>query len=201
MIKYTVYKTVNKVNGKFYIGVHKTSDPMDEYLGSGTVILRAIQKYGVSSFVKEILFEYETQEEAWAKEYELVKLHQGNPLCYNLRRGGEGGFDYINKSGIGDAARTKSALITNEILRKKFHSDPSYREKVLSGISGFWEGRTHEIRTRLKMAESAKNRTSVNNMKGRLWFYSGSEEKAIPFEESDHFLSMGWKRGRKSSKH
>ena len=108
MIKYTVYKTVNKVNGKFYIGVHKTDNPNDEYLGSGTYIERAVQKYGASSFVKEILFEYETQEEAWAKENELVESNRSNPLCKNLRKGGSGGFDYLNKGISKEEYRSNS---------------------------------------------------------------------------------------------
>jgi len=31
---YTVYKTQNLVNGKYYFGVHKTNNPYDGYLGS-----------------------------------------------------------------------------------------------------------------------------------------------------------------------
>ncbi len=31
---YTVYKTINLVNGKTYIGIHQTDNPNDDYLGS-----------------------------------------------------------------------------------------------------------------------------------------------------------------------
>ena len=46
---YIVYKTINLVNNKFYIGKHRqTIDPhqFDGYYGSGTQIQRAIKKYG-----------------------------------------------------------------------------------------------------------------------------------------------------------
>ena len=66
--KYYIYKTTNLINGKYYVGFHKTSDPFDNYLGSGVRLIDAIKKYGVENFKKEILFEFDTQEEAEAKE-------------------------------------------------------------------------------------------------------------------------------------
>ena len=69
---YTVYKTTNLVNGKFYIGVHKTENPNDEYLGSGKLIKASVAKYGENNFRKEVLFEFETAKEAFKKEEELV---------------------------------------------------------------------------------------------------------------------------------
>jgi len=48
-----IYKTTNKINGKIYIGKDTTSNP--QYLGSGKLIKRAILKYGVENFTKEIL--------------------------------------------------------------------------------------------------------------------------------------------------
>ena len=40
---YTVYKTTNLVNNKIYIGVHTTEDINDDYLGSGSAIIKAIK--------------------------------------------------------------------------------------------------------------------------------------------------------------
>ena len=53
---FTVYKVTNSVNGKFYIGVHKTRNPYDSYMGSGEGIKLAIKKYGKDKFVKQVLF-------------------------------------------------------------------------------------------------------------------------------------------------
>jgi hypothetical protein len=38
------YKTINKINNKYYIGVHSTNDIKDGYLGSGVALKRAIRK-------------------------------------------------------------------------------------------------------------------------------------------------------------
>lgn len=101
-IVYTVYKVTNMENNKFYIGVHKTRNIHDKYLGSGEGIKSAIKKYGRDSFVKEILFTYTSPEEAYLKESELVTeslVRSG--MCYNRCIGGFGvGVEIANALGL-----------------------------------------------------------------------------------------------------
>ena len=92
---YTVYKTTNLKNGKHYIGVHKTDNPNDGYLGSGRAIEEAVRKYGRDSFNKEILFITESKEDAYKKEAELT-LDFNTNKTYNMRLGGVGGFTKEN---------------------------------------------------------------------------------------------------------
>lgn len=86
-----IYKTVNKVNGKYYIGKHKGIIG-DSYLGSGTVLRQAIEKYGKDSFIKEELIYCLTEEEANYWEKRIVDLNINNPNCYNIAPGGQGGY-------------------------------------------------------------------------------------------------------------
>ena len=48
-----IYKTTNKITGKYYIGLNSTSNP--NYLGSGVDLKTQINKYGKENFIKEIL--------------------------------------------------------------------------------------------------------------------------------------------------
>ena len=92
-----IYKTVNLINGKIYVGRNKHNNP--KYLGSGTIIQLAFQKYGLENFKKEILEECENhlldeREKFWIKE-----LKSQDPLIgYNIADGGHNDFtmnDYI----------------------------------------------------------------------------------------------------------
>ena len=62
-ICHIVYKTTNIANKKIYIGAHSTANLLDDYIGSGRLLKRAIKKYGREHFKREILFQFSTLEE------------------------------------------------------------------------------------------------------------------------------------------
>lgn len=92
---YTVYKIVNKINQKFYVGVHKTDNPNDSYMGSGKAIKRSIQKYGKENFKKDVLLITENEDEAFSLEKELTSNYTDRDN-YNMKLGGVGGFTKEN---------------------------------------------------------------------------------------------------------
>lgn len=88
-MQYVIYKITNKLNSKIYIGAHKTVNINDGYMGSGTGIKRAIKKYGVENFEKEILFSLNSEQEMYDKEAEIVTedfIKKSN--VYNMKTGG-----------------------------------------------------------------------------------------------------------------
>ena len=103
-MKYIVYQTTSKVNNKIYIGVHKTENPeiFDGYLGCGVYIYRpssymnpkthfqyAVKKYGVENFTRTTLMVFDTEEEAYKKESEIVNQEFiEREDTYNLILGG-----------------------------------------------------------------------------------------------------------------
>lgn len=84
-----VYKVINLISGKIYIGQSSRSDK--NYFGSGMLIKKAIQKYGIKNFKKEILEHCNSKEQLNEKEiYWVKKLSSKIPNGYNLTDGGEG---------------------------------------------------------------------------------------------------------------
>lgn len=104
---YIIYKVLNGINKKIYIG--KTIRDTDDYLGSGKLINRAIKKYGIENFSKEIIdtaesiAELNEKEKCWIKEYNSTDLTIG----YNIAFGGNGGDLFTNNPN-------------KEIIRKKY---------------------------------------------------------------------------------
>jgi hypothetical protein len=85
-----IYKVTNKVNGKIYIGLStKKNNP--SYFGSGKLINKAIKKYGLSNFEKEILEECTNSNELAKAEIKWIEFHDScNPsIGYNISPGGD----------------------------------------------------------------------------------------------------------------
>lgn len=84
------YKITNLLNNHFYYGVHNTNDIEDGYMGSGKRLQYAYKIYGIENFKKEILKYFNSAEEAFKYESEIVT--EGlvkNEECYNLINGGK----------------------------------------------------------------------------------------------------------------
>lgn len=84
-----VYKITNLINGKIYVGVHRSNKLENNYMGSGKLIKRAISKYGVENFSKEILKVFSSYQEA--EQYEAAIVDREFVLdenTYNIALGG-----------------------------------------------------------------------------------------------------------------
>lgn len=98
---FTIYKVTNKVNGKVYIGAHKTDDLNDGYMGSGQMIKNAIAKHGASSFDKEIVAIFSNVDDMYSYERKLVnQKFISSGMTYNIKEGGRGGWSYVNNNGL-----------------------------------------------------------------------------------------------------
>lgn len=97
---FIVYKTTNLINGKYYIGHHRSKVLNDIYLGSGAALICAIKKYGKQNFARENLFVFSDEDTMLLCEVELIDYHIDDRQCYNMKRGGKGGWDFVNAMNL-----------------------------------------------------------------------------------------------------
>lgn len=123
-----VYKITNKINNKYYIGIHSFPKDLgytpltDGYWGSGTKIIEDIKILGRENFIKEILGIYSTREEISIEEQKLVTMDVVRSKdSYNLILGGDSNY----KSNIGwVVCRPKSAIDkVIKITRNEYYSN------------------------------------------------------------------------------
>jgi group I intron endonuclease len=92
-----IYKIVNLINKKVYIGQSKYEN--EKYFGSGKLIKKAIKKYGIHNFKKVILYKCKTLKELDKLEkYFIDKLNSKIPYGYNITNGGNRAFHNKNTS-------------------------------------------------------------------------------------------------------
>lgn len=96
-----IYKTINKINGKYYIGIHSTDNVDDGYLGSGTVLKRAIKKYGKENFSHIILEFFNSRQELSKAEMDMVdNVVVMDPNSYNSVLGGDSVIEMRRTNGM-----------------------------------------------------------------------------------------------------
>lgn len=146
-MRFTIYKITNKLNGKIYIGKHQTENANDQYYGSGKAIRDAIRKYGKENFTKEILFDFDTEDEMNLKERELItEEFVAREDTYNLGVGGEGGAHFKGKK--------HSDEVRERIKQTNKERDWSF----LKGRVPHNKGKKDDEETRMRKADACKNR-------------------------------------------
>jgi hypothetical protein len=206
---YIIYKITNQVDGKFYIGSHKTINLDDNYMGSGKYLKYAQDKYGVENFKKEILFVFSTAEEMYAKESEIVNEEfLATENTYNLKIGGFGGWDYAN-SNYNPALRKLNGKRTVAIARSKLTEklkDPAYKqwhqERISLGrqngkVSKGFSNKKHTLESKLKISRNCQGCQlgEKNSQYGTMWITNGKENKKI--KKDIELIPAGWVKGRK----
>jgi hypothetical protein len=133
---YTVYKITNIINGKFYIGKHITNNLKDDYMGSGKLIKKAIEKYGLENFKKEIIKVYSNENDMNIAESILVDLTDNN--TYNLQPGGKGDWSYVNGNNLSNTTylKNKKSNTMKEYWTEERKKEKSEDMKEYNKING-----------------------------------------------------------------
>ena len=196
---YIIYRITNKVNKKFYIGVHKTKDVNDDYYGSGHSIKAAIEKYGKENFTKEILHIFTNSKKAFKKEKEIVNKELiTNKKCYNIKEGGYGGFEYIRKNNLHKESKGRK-IIHNPLTDKQTKVKPQHLEEYLNKgwKLGFKPSSLKKMsesgRIKIQSEEQKRKNSETKKNCKRMINPFNNKMKFIKKELVEEFLNKNWK--------
>lgn len=202
MKKYNyIYKITNLINGKIYIGKHSSNKIDDTYMGSGKIIKRAEQKYGLNNFIKNIIAYTDNEaalnflERLYIKKYKSKDLSIG----YNLTDGGDGTLG-ISRSGkdhwnygrhLSDETKRKISETNKGHMspRKGIHLSDETKEKLRLKHIGIKRG-AHSDETKRKISENKKGKTyctrGIKKPKYK-WLTSNGDIKIMDMTNAKHF--------------
>ena len=191
---YILYETTNLINGKKYIGIHKTLKLDDGYLGSGIAFLNAVEKYGKENFRRDILEFCSSYEELIEKEKiyvndEWVKDHSN----YNLKTGGQssGILSQESKDKISETLKIRYRNGEIKVIK------PENYNPWNKGKFGVYSDDTLQ-----KMSESRKGKEPWNkDMKGKQVAWNKGLETGPQSEDSKKKKSETLKKRYENQEH
>lgn len=178
-----VYKITNLLNNHFYIGVHNTDDLNDGYMGSGKRLHIAYKKYGIRNFHKEIIKFFDSANDAFEYEAELVNEQLvDNNNCYNLVNGGRNGWNSSN-------------LVVVKLKNgdEYFYVSKEEYSKNKNKYCFVWTGKHHTNETKDQIRKTMTPEKSSNP---RIWISKNGVTKYLRKELLNEYLDKGWKLGR-----
>lgn len=167
------YKITNNINNKQYIGVHRTNNLDDGYMGSGVLLKKAQRKYGIENFSKEILKYYLSETEMYNDEKNLIENFKPE---YNLHEGGSGGWKYVNENGLcgyivaNERYKNMSQEEKHQINIKKSRPgdlNGMYNSGRFGNLNPMW-GKTQSEKCKESVSEANSGKCIVRNTNGEI---------------------------------
>lgn len=224
-----IYMTRNKVNGKLYIGQHKrTMNPKDIndewYLGSGTLLKKALVKYGEENFERTILYECDNQQHLNYMEEVFIAYYNavGDDSFYNLATGGFGSSSKFTEEHkqhlrhphkpMSEESRKKMARVFTEETKQKISNTlkskgikltEEHKRRISETHKGYkcmYKDGVFKHVTPDEFDQYLEDGWEVKSSKtGLVWIHNGDESKMVKQEKVDSYLSDGWELGRPPS--
>lgn len=192
-------------------------------MGSGKYIERAIEKYSINHFIKEILFDFDNFDDMNNKEKELVPVNEcfpNNPMSYNLVEGGNGQHTEAVRLHLSQVLKGKMAGENNpmfgyhwseeqrkhqsEVMKGRPVSD-EFREKCRiqnTGSGNPMYGKHHTEEARKKMSESVKQSGRCAGENNPMYGLKClSEEQRVEWRKKIGQGNKGKKRTEEFKKH
>lgn len=201
-----IYKTTCNITGRWYVGMHSTINLDDGYIGSGTILLRSIRKYGKDNHIREILEYQLTREELVLREREIItKELISDGKCMNLKEGGDGGFsseEHKKKFILASKKTQIQILLKDEKLRDKHNklSSEMLKKRHAKGEVNYstTKGRSLSEEHKKLMSEKKKGTGigETNSQYGTCWITKDGLNKKIKKENIEVHQLEGWVKGR-----
>jgi hypothetical protein len=209
-VHHILYKTTCLRSGKYYVGMHSTNDLDDNYLGSGKMLQRSIDKHGRDQHVRTVLATANTREDLISLEKLFVtEALVKDEMSLNLALGGQGGRVKLEYSAE-DRARLAA-------MQTERWADPEFRKKTASGIARAWTNPEYrELRTAQSFAmwtpeRKAQHSAATKNLKrtaeskariaeavrGTRWMSNGARCIKVLPDQIEAYTNMGFRPGRK----
>jgi hypothetical protein len=197
---YCIYEIKNNINNKTYIGQHKTNDLNDDYMGSGTILHQAYEKYGKENFTKTILVVAGTKENINILEKVFIQLYREQGKAeYNIANGGDGGsvLDFLSDEQI--------KAWKNKLSKKSKGHVLSYDARMK--ISKARTGLKFSDETRRKISEAGKGRfCSEETRRKRSISGKGKKHKPMSIQGREnirkaHIGKPAWNKGKSTGMH
>lgn len=139
---YYIYLIVNKVNGKTYVGQRKSSKEWydDSYMGSGKLLKKAKQKYGIENFEKFLIqYCYSKEETDKAEKFWIAEYRSRGKAEYNISDGG-----YYSPSFKGHHHSEESKAKCRASVLKTFELNNT-RQKLSEARRGVPKSEEHKV--------------------------------------------------------
>ena len=161
-----IYETTFRNHPEWvYYGKHKSEDVDENYNGSGSVVVNYIKKYGSSSVSTKVISWHETKEELDQAEKEIIAS----------------GKEKFGRCCMNIADGGDGGAITNNFVWYTNGEIDIYLKESVKPPVGFSKGRSA-----IKGNPGSSGKTYINN---------GVENKLIPKDLLEEFLSSGWSKG------
>lgn len=190
-----IYLIQNEINNKVYIGKHTTKDLEDGYFGSGTLLKKAIKKYGKENFNIGFLNFTKTEIELNKEERYWIKFsrEQGRLELYNIADGGGG----VGEEGLRRSAETRRKRhASGEIVPWNKGKKGIYSEEQRKRMSEYAKNKVHSKESNKKRSEKQKGKIvsleTINKIR--------ETKKANPKEVSQEFREKSRKQMIEQSK-
>ena len=193
MSKYNyLYKLTNQITGNTYYSINSTDFLDDGCVNISDPLLKCLfNKYGIRSFVKEIVKMFDTREE-------LVEYYSENVSHIVCDADMYSSEFFVNTKQILTKDRNGELYLVDA-------DDERLKNKTLKIVKPYRRKRQSEETCNKRsetMRRNGKQKGENNSQYGKCWIYKPETFESIRIDKSEieRYLSNGWVKGRKINK-